>query len=80
MEIQQTRPIYKAVCKSTRTTDPDEIFPEVFSFPPKVGDYIQSQSKRAYRITSIMHTAKVTKGKYGDLQSPIAVLGLEIIK
>jgi hypothetical protein len=79
MELQQTRPIYKAYCKTTRKTDPDEIFPEIFSFPPKVGDFVQSQNKKAYRIISIMHTVKVTKGKYGDIQSPRAILGLEKI-
>ncbi len=79
MELQQTRPIYKAYCKATRKTDHDEIFPEIFSFPPKVGDFVQSNNKKAFRIVSIMHTVKVTKGKYGDIQSPRPILGVEKI-
>jgi len=79
MEPQRTRPIYKAHCKPSRKIDQDEIFPEVLSFPPRVGNYVQSQNKRVYKITSIMHTVKVTKGKYGDLQTPRAILGLERI-
>lgn len=79
METQRTRPLYKAFCKPARETDPDEVFPEYFSLPPKAGDYVQSQSGKAYRIVSVMHTVKVTKGKYGDIQSPRAVLGLEKI-
>ena len=77
METQRTRPMYKAYCKPARKTDQDEIFPNFFSFPPKVGDFVQSQSGRVYKIISIMHTAKITKGKYGDIQSPKAVLGIE---
>jgi hypothetical protein len=76
METQRTRPMYKAYCKPDRKTDPDEIFPDFFSLPPKVGDLVQSQSGRAYKIISIMHTVKITKGKYGDIQSPKAVLGI----
>ena len=79
MEAQRTRPMYKAYCKSGRESDKDEVFPNFFSFPPKVGDFVQSQSGRAFRIKSIMHTAKVTKGKYGDIQSPRAVLGVEAV-
>lgn len=79
MESQIIRPTYKAYCISTRKTDQDEIFPNYFSFPPKVGDFVQSQNKKAYRVISIMHTVKVTKGKYGDIQSPRAILSLEKI-
>ncbi len=79
MELQQTKPIYKAYCKTSRKTDQNEIFPEFFSFPPKVGDFVQSQNKKAYRVKSIMHTVQITKGKYGDIQSPRAILGLEKI-
>ena len=79
METQRTRPMYKAYCKPIRKTDQDEIFPNFFSFPPKVGDFVQSQSGRVYKIISIMHTAKITKGKYGDIQSPKAVLGIKIV-
>ena len=77
MENQRTRPMYKAYCKSSRKTDQDEIFPNFFSFPPKVGDFVQSQSERVYKIISIMHTAKITKGKYGDIQSPKVVLAIK---
>ena len=77
METQKTRPMYKAYCKPDCKTDQDETFPNFFSFPPKVGDFVQSQSGRAYKVISIMHTAKITKGKYGDIQSPRAVLGIE---
>lgn len=77
METQRTRPLYKAHCKVAGKTDTDETFPEYFSFPPKVGDYVQSQGGKAYKIVSIIHTAKIRKGKYGDIQSPKAVLFLE---
>lgn len=77
METQRTRPIYKAYCKVSRKADQDEIFPNYFSFPPKAGDLVQSQSGTVYKIISVMHTAKIIKGKYGDRQSPKALLGLE---
>lgn len=77
MDTQHTRPMYKALCKPTQKTDQDEVFPGFFSFPPRVGDYVQSQSGKAYRIVSVLHTARVTKGKYGEIQTPRAVLGVE---
>ena len=77
MEAQRTQPIYKAYCKPPGNADQDETFPNFFSFPPKIGDFIQSQTGRVYRVTSIMHTVKITKGKYGEIQSPRAILMLE---
>jgi hypothetical protein len=77
METQLTRPMFKAICKIAGKTGTDEIFPEFFSFPPATGDFVQSQSGKAYKIVSIIHTAKITKGKYGDIQTPVAVLVLE---
>ncbi len=79
METQKTRPTYKAYCKVSRNSDKDEIFPNYFSFPPKVGDFVQAQSKKPYRIKSIIHTASFSKGKYGDTQLPRAILNLEKI-
>jgi hypothetical protein len=77
MEPQLTRPMYKAHCLPKKESDKDEVFPDYFSFPPKVGDMVQSQTKRVYKITSIVHTAKITRGKYGDIQSPKAILRVE---
>lgn len=77
MDTQRTRPLYKAFCKVDKSTDQDEIFPEFFSIPPKVGDFVQSQSGNNYRILSILHTVKITKGRYGDIQSPRTVLGVK---
>lgn len=77
METQRTRPIYEALCKPARETDKEEVFPSYFSFPPRTGDYVRSHSGTIYRIVSIMHTAEIRQGKYGQIQSPKAVLGLE---
>ncbi len=79
METQRTRPMYKAYCTVSRNSNKDEIFPNYFAFPPKTGDFVQSQSGKTFRIKSIMHSAEFSKGKYGDTQSPKAILGLERI-
>lgn len=77
MDTQRTRPLYKAFCQVDRGTEQDEIFPEFFSIPPKVGDFVQSQSGNNFRIQSILHTVQITKGRYGDIQSPKTVLAVK---
>lgn len=77
METQRTRPMYKAFCTTARESEKGEIFPNYFSFPPQRGDFVRSQNGVIYKIISIMHTAKITSGKYGEIQTPQAVLGLE---
>ena len=80
MEAQRTMPMYKADCRVARSKDNEEIFPGFFSLPPKTGDLVQSQSGKIFRISNIVHAAKITKGKYGDIQSPVATLVLEPVK
>ncbi|MCP3876291.1 MAG: hypothetical protein GY699_24510 [Desulfobacteraceae bacterium] len=79
METQRTRPMYKAHCKAVHKEDKDETWPNYFSFPPRIGDFVKSESGKIFKIISITHTAKISKGKYGDTQFPKAILGLKKI-
>ncbi len=77
MEAQRTRPMFVAYCQTRQNKYKDEIWPNYFSFPPKVGDFVESQNGEKLEIVSIIHAARFSKGKYGNTQSPKAILELE---